>query len=44
MSLCLIIRLIVRPVHFGAGANDPIHSIVGKVPWGGALLIEASPL
>ena len=36
--------VIVGAHHFGADANDPIHSIVGKVPWGGALLIEASPL
>ena len=36
--------VIVGAHHFGADANDPIHSIVGKVPWGGALLIEASPV
>ena len=36
--------VIVGAHHFGGDANDPIRSVVGNVPWGGALLIEASPL
>ena len=36
--------VIVGAHHFGGDANDPIRSIVGDVPWGGALLIEASPV
>ena len=36
--------VIVGAHHFGGDANDPIRSVVGNVPWGGALLIEASPV
>ena len=35
---------IVGAHHFGGDTNDPIRSFVGDVPWGGALLIEASPI
>ena len=36
--------VIVGAHHFGGDVNDPIRSVVGDVPWGGALLIEASPM
>ena len=36
--------VVVGAHHFGGDANDPIRSFVRDVPWGGALLIEASPV